>query len=330
MENLEIKKDLETVLKTLPSYLEILLQQTMMLAQMFKMGRSPKRITAKNIITLVQFSQNLMQGGWIHKDHFTQLPQIKEAECKTLKHNFGGKTLNDFCKLGEADQKTKLQEVIKENFAQKYDDIRKCLDSMPVIDLKLTAFVEGEQEVAVNDILTCKLEINFKNLVKGEKSGFVHSNYYPYLKRDNWFLIITDKTLTNLATVEKLTIQDNYFVKEFKERVSKPGMVSFIALLINDSYRGLDQMTEVSTEVVAEAKNRVQFEYSKEDIKAIKQANMLQAALDMGEEETDDDEDNDLNEEEELKKKLRAAGLRKAIGEEEVEEEEEDESKKEK
>jgi hypothetical protein len=49
------------------------------------MGRSPKRITAKNIMTLLQFSQNLMQGGWIQKDPFTQLPGIAEDECKKIK-----------------------------------------------------------------------------------------------------------------------------------------------------------------------------------------------------------------------------------------------------
>jgi hypothetical protein len=42
----------------------------MMLSQAFKMGQSPKKITAKNIMTLIQFSQNMMQGGWIIKDQF--------------------------------------------------------------------------------------------------------------------------------------------------------------------------------------------------------------------------------------------------------------------
>jgi len=51
-----IKADLEKILKTIPSFLDILLTQTMTLAQLFKMGRSPKRITAKNIMTLIQFS----------------------------------------------------------------------------------------------------------------------------------------------------------------------------------------------------------------------------------------------------------------------------------
>lgn len=87
MKNEGLKKDLETILKAIPSYMDIMLMQTMMLAQLFKMGRSPKRITAKNIMTLVQFSQNLMQGGWLCKDSYRQLPYFGEKEAKAA-HNY--------------------------------------------------------------------------------------------------------------------------------------------------------------------------------------------------------------------------------------------------
>jgi len=59
--------------------------------------------------------------------------------------------------------------------------------------------------------------------------------------------------------------------------------------------------------VVAQAKNRVTVEYTKEDIKAVKEQNMLAAALDMEEEETDEDED--LDEDTELRLKMKALGL---------------------
>lgn len=51
----------------------------------------------------------------------------------------------------------------------------------------------------------------------------------------------------------------------------------------------------------------MEFNYSKEDIKAIKEPTLLQSALEMEEEETDEDED--IDEEEELKMKLRSVGL---------------------
>lgn len=140
----------------------------------------------------------------------------------------------------------------------------------------------------------------------------MHSKHYPYLKRDNWFLIITDETFTNLAAVEKLEIRDNFFEKEFKERVQRPGKISFTAILTNDSYKGLDQFRKVEVDCVAEAKNRVIPDYSREDIKAIREQNMLAAAL-MEEEETDEDEADDVDENLELMNKLKAAGLENAI-----------------
>lgn len=98
-ENEGLKKDLELILRSIPSYMDIMLTQTMMLSQLFKMGRSPKRITAKNIMTLIQFSQNLMQGGWINKDSFSQLPGFGEEECKEAKKILNGKTLFQYCML---------------------------------------------------------------------------------------------------------------------------------------------------------------------------------------------------------------------------------------
>jgi hypothetical protein len=51
-----IKQDLENILKGFPSYMDIMLQQTLMLSQLGRMGRSPKKITAKNVMTQIQFS----------------------------------------------------------------------------------------------------------------------------------------------------------------------------------------------------------------------------------------------------------------------------------
>lgn len=112
-----------------------------------------------------------------------------------------------------------------------------------------------------------------------------------------------------MAAVEKLQVSGNVFEKEFKERIQRPGKISFTAILTNDSYKGLDQSSKVEVEVVAEAKNRAKIDYTKEDIKAIKEGGLIQQAL-MGEEETDEDEDDDVDEATELANKLKALGFR--------------------
>lgn len=195
-------------------------------------------------MTLIQFSQNLMQGGWIEKDAFCQLPFVDNVKSGQLKNKLQGMTLFNYC-MKPADEREK---IMKEVFSDKNDKEMKtiideqnlCINSLPLVKLTMTAFVEGEEEIAVGDILTCKLRVDYYNIEKGKKQGYVHSKHYPYLKRDNWFLIITDESFTNLAAVEKLEVRDNFFEKEFKERVQRPGKISFTAILTNDSYRGLD------------------------------------------------------------------------------------------
>lgn len=159
----------------------------------------------------------------------------------------------------------------KEHAAAKFSEQEKVIDALPLVKLTMTAFVEGEDEIVVGDILTCKLEVKYFNLKKGQKSGYVHSLQYPFLKRDGWYLLITDESFTSLASIEKISVTDDTYVKEFKERVRRPGRISFTAVLTNDSYKGLDQFSKVDVDVIAESKNRVEYQYSKEDIKAIKE-----------------------------------------------------------
>lgn len=134
----------------------------------------------------------------------------------------------------------------------------------------MTAEVEDEEECVVGDVLTCKLTVKFKNLESGQKTGFAHSKHYPFLKRDNWFLIITDEHLQSLASVEKLYLNDSVFEKEFKERIHRPGRIAFTAILTNDSYRGLDQMKKVEVDVKMKATKRKEIDYTKYDLKEVK------------------------------------------------------------
>jgi len=255
-----IKQDLENILKGFPSYMDIMLQQTLMLSQLGRMGRSPKKITAKNVMTQIQFSQNLMQLGYVNKDPFMQLPGFGADECAQAKKVTNGKGFFAYCRLPKEDRRGFADSVFgKENAAAKFEEQEKVIEALPLVKLTMTAFVEGEDEIVVGDILTCKLEVKYFNLEKGQKSGYVHSMQYPYLKRDGWYLLITDDTFTSLASIEKISVTDDLYVKEFKERVRRPGKISFTAVLTNDSYKGLDQFSKVEVDVIAESKNRVEF-----------------------------------------------------------------------
>ena len=65
------------------------------------------------------------------------------------------------------------------------------------------------------------------NLKDGESPGYVHSKTYPFLRRDSWYLIITDQSFHGIAACEKLPINEKVFEKTLTERMSRPGPIAF-------------------------------------------------------------------------------------------------------
>lgn len=55
-----MQEDLQFILSKAPYIMEQMIQMAMVLAMEFKFGRSRKRITARNVLTLITFSQNLI------------------------------------------------------------------------------------------------------------------------------------------------------------------------------------------------------------------------------------------------------------------------------
>lgn len=54
--NESVQKDLEYILQKAPFYIEMMIQMAIVLAMEFKMGRSQKKVTAKNVLTIIDFS----------------------------------------------------------------------------------------------------------------------------------------------------------------------------------------------------------------------------------------------------------------------------------
>ena len=110
-----------------------------------------------------------MQGGWINKDQFQQLPGFDEQKCKMLKGRMGGKTFFNYCMMKQEERKALHEFVFKGDPQQKewFNDQEKCIEAFPLVKLTMTAVVEGEDDIVVGDILTCKLRVDYFNLEKG-------------------------------------------------------------------------------------------------------------------------------------------------------------------
>ena len=77
----------------------------------------------------------------------------------------------------------------------------------------MTAFVEGEDEIVVGDILTCRLEVKYYNLNKGQKSGYVHSKTY---RETIGSLSLRMRLSLDLLLLKKLQLKKTFSLRSSK------------------------------------------------------------------------------------------------------------------
>jgi hypothetical protein len=224
----------------------------MMLAMEFKMKRSPKKITAKNVGTLLDFSQNIVQAMWKDDDNLLQVPHLDHERINQLRKKKKNLTIEEFCKM--TPQERKDLEIFSD---KELKDVECAIKQFPIIDLKVEAFVEGENEIAVGDLLTIKITVDQLNLKEGEEIGFIHSNKYPFLKKSSWYLIFADATESDFLAMEKLTIKEKIHVKEMKDPLRVAGKLTMNIILKNDSYKGFDKQQKIEVTIHPNVQRKV-------------------------------------------------------------------------
>ena len=136
-----------------------------MLKMEFAMGRIKKKINAKTVLTLLAFSQNLVQGMWMDDDPFLQLPHVDYDRLKQFRKKNKQITFENFCRLSTEERRALgLYETESSKNVELFEDCEKAITSFPVIDVQVSHFVEGETDIAVGDFLTIRLTITHTNI----------------------------------------------------------------------------------------------------------------------------------------------------------------------
>jgi hypothetical protein len=60
-----------------------------------------------------------MQGGWVNKNAFQQLPYFDETACKRMKGRLNGKTLYQYCTMEKSERKALHELVFSDHEDQK-------------------------------------------------------------------------------------------------------------------------------------------------------------------------------------------------------------------
>ena len=188
----------------------------------------------------------MIQNGFEKPDPYAQLPDLSPADILLLKACNGDISFYDFITLEEE----KRNEFLKKSFektksVEEIEELKKAIFGMPVAKLNCSAEVKGSIDIAVEDMLTITLRVEFPNLQKWKTTGYIHSNKYKFLRKDGWYIIVTDKSFQGVAQIEKIDIEKEFYEKVITEKLGREGDINFVVLLVNDSYKGLDCMDEV-------------------------------------------------------------------------------------
>ena len=125
------------------------------------------------------------------------------------------------------------------------DDIKRIANvcnRYPEINLEIK-FKDDNNNFNIDENIYAEIILN-RTLIDNSNNGIlsnVHSNFYPKVKEENWWIIIGDEDTNKLFFIRKL-----YFNKSLKipvnfEGPNKPGIYSFKVFLICDSWIGCDQ-----------------------------------------------------------------------------------------
>ena len=309
------ESDLDFVLKPTGIFIENMYKMCIEFAQLQNLGMDQKAGKIKTfgyncIKTIFEFSQNLHQKSSHVRNifgAFTQIPYFTEEKIKILARNnrkiFNNKptVFSDFLSLNKEERDAILQ---KEFDTEQMIDINNAIEALPKYEAKIDVFVEGFEDVLVNDLVTFKLTIERKNLEEGYTLGVNHSIFYPEIFSEQVSMcIVMDKHIVYQAVID---INERVTTHEYKNPVKEPGTFKFTCELSPLNYKGLDIILPFEVHVVKASELRKEHlkQIEKREIKKIEPSyfqQMLSQVIpiqpDDEDEEEEEDDDNKENKE---------------------------------
>lgn len=299
----------------------------------YMLSRSPELIDAlvelasshhwlNTTLRIIEFSQYLTQGLFTKDSPFMQLPHVGAQEIKAIMTSKGavkGKTLPAFLDTPD-EEKRGLSRLTD---SQKKDVLDVCR-LMPNIEVNVDVFVEDEEEIAENDLVTVKLTATRKNVSEGKNTPPVYAPKYPDVLKESWHAILANRD-QKIICLEKVTDQGRTFTAELRFMVQRQGQYAYEVHLKSDNYVGLDQIFPVKFTVLP-ASTRPAYVPHPDDVELDNEPTLFEQVMAANVEQDTDTED---EEDEPAKKTVQAKAAVKTASSKTGKDSEEEESSEE-
>lgn len=225
----------------------------------------------------------MYQGLWKDTEAIWQLPCVNEDVVKGLKRKLKkSMTLETVQALSEKE----LGElgVWSESELVQVKAALKCISRF-----ELQVDVANADNLSEEDILTMNLTITRANLPEGAEAGFIHSNNFPYLKKELIFVVVTD--LEGRFFLSSVTVDDPARVvkKEIKMQFGRVGKTMLKVTVTSDAYIESSAASEVEVVVKPKAEVEENFRYHPDDLKP--QLTLFEQMMEAAQEEENSDDD---------------------------------------
>lgn len=196
---------------------------------------------------------------WQFEDPLCQLPYftpevIKKARARMNEFQIKDRSLKGFLNLSPA-ERAKMHIIPQPQM----DEVEAVIRVLPLVKCSARCYTENQTEMTMNDAVTWEFKVEYPNLKENEFPGYVHSNHYPFLKKQSWWVMVTDAAKEKVVFCNKLVFRGNKTEEgrvtnlrglanepknmemfEMRQRLGKQGGFRFLVTFINDSYVGFD------------------------------------------------------------------------------------------
>ena len=246
--------------------------------------------TIQTAINCIEFQQYMTQALWVKDSPLLQLPYYTEKEVKLCEK---GKpmvaTVAQYRALAEEDRKG-LENMTESQKA----DIRECLRIYPEIDVDVKVFVDDDEDDKVyeGDICTIRVTITRKHLEKGEKAGYVHSPYFPFPKKEAFWVILGQMKAGKIMSIEKVTNPNRVVQHDIKFMAPPVGHYEFDLFVKSNGYVGMDQKVAVTMDTLDNS-TLPEYKVHPDDAELDDEPTLFEELLNQQVEQDSDDEDDE-------------------------------------
>lgn len=196
----------------------------------------------KPALLAMELSQMIIQAMWITQSPLMQLPTFTNELCNKCKEK-GIEDIADFMNLEDNERNT-LMNVDNEEMSE----IAKICNRYPMITMDIQ--LKNNNYLRKDNI---EIVVNLKRDYIDEEETVlsnVHSEYFPRLKEEVWWLIVGDTNNNILKTIKRVNFYKGIKINLDFEAPEEVGKYNYSVYLFCDSWIGCDQDESIEFEVI--------------------------------------------------------------------------------